>query len=586
MTANSMFHYRAPGRINHKQPAGQRVHETRRKSFLWLPGVAAIVVYLNTLGHGFVFDDISGIIQNPLVIGFSGFQDIPAALLQPWRSVVVLSYALNHLVSGFDGRIFHLTNLAIHAVNAVLVGAIAREAAGLWMEKEKADRFALAAGLIFAVHPLFSEAVAYIWGRSSSLCGMFYFGSLLSVMVGCRKTERSDRVLYFALALLAGLLAWKTKEEAITLPLIVSAFLFLRGHKRAAAVVLLAPLAMVLLRYDLVARLVSEVGENRRLVDAGSAPALKPGAYFLTHIEVSALYYFAKFVLPLGLNADPSVKAVTSVADARFIVALLCLGTLAIAGAVSIRRARTVSFGFCALLLSPLAAYSFMPLADVVAEHRAYITGLGFSLLLASAVVWKVRYSGPILLAVSMLFGAATILRNRIWENSLTLWTDAVKKSPTAARPHLNLGIAYQERERLEEALAEFDQALSINPKLAPALVNRGAVFFQRGELDRAEIELKRAIEIAPERPLPYQNLAAIALARKQPEAALPWLDKAIALEETAVCRFMQGEALLQLGRQDEAARAYRRASELPAVSQGLSTRIEQRLDQLKRRDS
>jgi len=253
-------------------------------------------------------------------------------------------------------------------------------------------------------------------------------------------------------------------------------------------------------------------------------------------------------------------------------------------GIASMRRHRIISFGLVVLLLSPLAAYSFMPLADVVAEHRAYIAGLGYALVLAAAVVWKPRYSGAAMLIVSMLFGSTTVLRNRVWADSLSLWADTEKKSPTLARPHLNLGVAYHEEGRLEEALVEFDHALAVNPELTPALVNRGAIFFQRGELDRAETELKRAIQIAPARAVPYLNLAFIQLARRRPEAALPWLDRSIALEETAFSRFTRGETLLQLGRDDEAAREYLRAAGLPGTLPELATRIGQRLNQLRQR--
>ncbi len=548
-----------------------------------LPGIAAVAAYTNTLRHGFVYDDINGILQNPVVTGFSGVPDLLALLSQPWRPVLFLSYALSHYLFGFDPRIFHLTNVLIHATNAVLVGAIAREAARLWMAENIAEKFALAAGLIFALHPLHSEAVAYVWGRSSSLCGMFYFTSLLAVMIACRKTGMMEHVLWGSGALIAGFLAWKTKEEAITLPLVIAGFLFLRGRRWTAAGMILTPILIVLFRYHDIVRAFMEVGENRNLVLAGALPGLKPGAYFLTHITCNVFYYFAKSVVPVGLNADPTIKTVTTIFDARFILAIICMTGLAVLCGVFIRRQKILSLGLWALLISPLAAYSFMPLADVVAEHRAYIAGLGFALVLASAVVWKPRYSGAIMMVVSLLFGSATIRRNQVWANSLSLWTDAERKSPALARPHLNLGQVYQERGRYEEALAEYSRALSANPRLTPALVNRGAVFFQRGELDRAESELKRAIEVSPERAVPYLNLASIALVKKRPEAALFWLEKSVAREETAFCRFTRGETLLQLGRYDEAVREYNRAAELATVFPELAARIDLRLDQLSR---
>jgi tetratricopeptide (TPR) repeat protein len=567
-----------------KASPAPRLPESSRLIPIVLSGMGALAAYLNTLGHPFVYDDIDGIIQNPVVTGFDSLSDIPAVLLQPWRSIVVLSYALSRYLFGFDARAFHLANVLLHAVNTALVCAIAHEAAKLWVAGEKANRFVLGTGLIFALHPLHSEAVAYVWGRSSSLCGMFYFGSLLAVMIACRKTATLERVLWAVGALMAGFLAWRTKEEAITLPLAVAGFLFLRGYRRVAAGILLAPFLIVLVRYAEIARLFALVGENRRLVLAGAPPALEPGTYLLTHIASVVTYYLAKFVFPFGLNADPAVKTVTTVADAHFILALLCLTGLAIAGIASVRRMPIISFGLWTLLISPLAAYSFMPLADVVAEHRAYIAGLGYAILLASALLWKPRYGVTAVLIVSSLFGIATVSRNRVWADSVSLWRDTEKKSPMLARPHLNLGVAYQGEGRDEEALTEFEHALTLNPRLTPALVNRGAIFFHRGELDRAEAELMKAIEIAPERAAAYLNLASVAMARKQPQTALSWLDKSIALEETPVSRFVRGEILLQLSRAEDAAREYQRAADLQRGASELATRIELRLKQLRER--
>ncbi len=568
-----------------KGPAVSRAAETSRLVSLFLPGLAAVIAYANTVGHGFVYDDINGILQNPMVTRFAGFSDLLAALSQPWRSTVFLSFAVTHYFFGFDARLFHLSNVLIHAVNAVLVYSIAREVAHLWINEDKVERFALAAGLFFALHPLNSEAVAYLWGRSSSLCGMFYFSSLLAAMIACRKTTRIERMLWACGALMAGFLAWRTKEEAITLPLAIAGFLFLRGHRRAAIAVFVSPLLIVLLRFSEIIRIFGEVGENRELVLAGAMPALTPGIYLLTHITANVFYYSAKFILPVGLNADPTIKAVTTLFDMHFILALTCLIILGTVCLASMRRKRILSFSLWVLIASPLAAYSFIPLADVVAEHRAYISGLGYALVLATAILWKPRSSGAVMLVVSLLFGITTIVRNRVWADSLSLWSDTERRSPTLARPHLNLGVAYEGEGRFEEALAEFDHALSINPKLAPALVNRGAIFFQRGELDRAEAELMKAIGVAPERAISYLNLASIALARKQPDAALAWLNKSIAFEDTAASRFTLGETLLQLGRFDDAAREYQHAAALSRADPELGARVEQRLRELRNRD-
>src|SRR5881296_1852373 len=130
----------------------------------------ALAVYWNTSAHGFVYDDVEGILNNPLIARFSRLSDASQLLSEPWRPVTQLSYALTIYFAGADARPFHVTNILIHAINSLLVFGIARRVAKRWISEEKSKAFALAAALIHAVHPLYSQSVSYIWGRSSSLC--------------------------------------------------------------------------------------------------------------------------------------------------------------------------------------------------------------------------------------------------------------------------------------------------------------------------------------------------------------------------------------------------------------------------------
>ena len=133
----------------------------------------AIAVYWNTAAHGFVYDDVEGILNNPLIARFSRLSDASQLLSEPWRPVTQLSYAFTIYFAGANARPFHVTNILIHAINSLLVFGIARRVAKRWISEEKSKAFALAAALIHAVHPLYSQAVSYIWGRSSSLCALF-----------------------------------------------------------------------------------------------------------------------------------------------------------------------------------------------------------------------------------------------------------------------------------------------------------------------------------------------------------------------------------------------------------------------------
>jgi tetratricopeptide (TPR) repeat protein len=210
-------------------------------------------------------------------------------------------------------------------------------------------------------------------------------------------------------------------------------------------------------------------------------------------------------------------------------------------------------------------AYTLMPLADVVAEHRAYISGLGFALLAAWMLSRVPRLNHLTVAAVVLTLGLLTIQRNRVWENDLTLWTDTVKKSPGLARPHLNLGLACQLSNRPDAAIAQYREALAVNPRLSLAHINIAGILAGRGDLDAAESALRRAAELSPSLPDPYLNLAVIALKRRQPEAALELLDRAESLGDSYLVHLNRADALRQLGRYEEANGEQARALELKA---------------------
>lgn len=560
---------------------------TRSPLKLFFPYAAilglAVTVYASTAGYGFVFDDFPGILNAHMIASAASLPQAVRLLGEPWRALTQLSYALTIKIAGTNPQAFHITNILIHGLNALLVFGIAQHAARFWMATAKRELFALTAASIHAVHPIYSEGVAYIWGRSSSLCGSFYFGAVLLVMAGYRSEDRK-KYLWYSLALVAGFLAWKTKEEAITLPFLIAGFFALAGCWRVAGGLILLPLGLIAIRWNDITRLTVNVRENQSAVLAGAAPVLDRFSYSLTYVKALVLYYLRMFVLPLDQNVDPHIEPVTTVLDPLFLLSVTVLIVLLVWSVVSARQNRVISFGLVALLVSPLLAYLFMPLADVVAEHRIYIAGLGFDLLLASLLTRSGRYGLPILSALVLVLGLMALQRNQVWANGFTLWKDAEQKSPKSARPHLNLGLAYQSAGASDAAVAEYLHALSINPKLTAAYVNLAGIYFSRNDLTSAESVLKRAAALSPSLQETYIDLAIIALRRNQPGEALELLDKAGALDDSYLIHLYRGDALTQLDRAEDAAREYDQAGKLRPDLSELKAQVTERLQKLRQK--
>jgi protein O-mannosyl-transferase len=283
----------------------------------------AFFLYVRTTGFDFVYDDVEHILNNPAIFNFTPSQ-FWVLLWQPWRAMPQITYGLSYYAFGFNSGIFHLTNVLLHVFNSILVYGIARTLAKKWLPADRVDVCALAAGMIFAVHPLHSEAVAYVWARSSSLCALFYFGSLLMFSAGLSVTGRK-RLVWFVGALIAGFLAWKAKEESITLPLVAAGLAALQGSWRTAAGMAFVPLVPVAAQWRSLVQLRSVMTENPILAAGGFERALDPLPYCLTSLKGAVFYYLRLYVCPLGQSADPYLKPVSGFLDLSLLLAIAFL---------------------------------------------------------------------------------------------------------------------------------------------------------------------------------------------------------------------------------------------------------------------
>jgi protein O-mannosyl-transferase len=545
--------------------------------------VISFILYVRTIYYGFIFDDVEHVLNNPAVFHFKPSQ-IWQFLIQPWRSLIQISYGYTHYLFGFNPAAYHLVNVLIHVLNSVLVFWIARLLAKRWLSQDKVELFAVAAGLIFAVHPMHSEAVAYVWGRSSSMCALFYFGSLLLMLVGFSKADRK-RILWFGGAVIAGFLAWKTKEEAITLPLVAAGAIALMGAWRSAIWIALTPFLLVAAQWRSLLQMRVVGAENRALVAAGLEPSLDPLTYFLTSLKGVVCYYLRLYIYPVGQSADVYLKPVSGFGDFSLLFAIVILAALAILGFVLFSD-RLFVFGLIALLISPLTSYAVFPIADVVAEHRIYIAGLGFALLAAWVVTRLPRTRYWALACVVATFGYTTFVRERVWADSLMLWKDAEAQSPERARPHLNLGMAYQTEGANDLAVIEYEHALQVNPRLALAYINMAGIYYSRNDLDNSENTLKKAISLSPALPAPYLNLAQIAMKRNRPQEAFEILSRAgtgQAADVSYLFYLTRGDIYAQLGRYVEAVAEYKEAVRLRPDLSSVAEMVKDRLDRLKK---
>jgi Tfp pilus assembly protein PilF len=456
------------------------------------------------------------------------------------RFIGHLSFALNYRFNGLDVTGYHIVNLAIHLLNAVLIYRLVlltfsttfftKAYAGRSpVDAASANYMALFASLIFVSHPVQTQAVTYISQRFASLATLFY---LLSLVLYIKSREQSPgqkqhaRIgLLYAGSLLCCVLAMKTKEIAFTLPAVIALyeFMFLNG-KPGKRTLLLIPFlfTMAIIPYCLIA-MDNPYANKLSEIRLSSMPRTD---YLFTEFRV-IVTYLRLLLLPVGQNLDYDYPAYHSFfAPQVFLSFLLLAGMLVTAGYFFVRSRRQnpvlrlISFGIFYFFIALSVESSFVPIPDLIFEHRLYLPSAGFVMSAAGTIallLGKVGESGRartiVTLALFVVVGFysyAAYARNLVWNDEVTLWEDVVLKSPGKARPHINLGAAYEERGRFTEAERELRSGVALGSANFDFHNRLGTYYTRRNRLAEAQKEFDEALRLRPLYADTYVNLGIV----------------------------------------------------------------------------
>jgi len=531
--------------------------------------ILTVATYANSLRGAFVFDDLQVVMQNSALMNVKTFGDVVSlAMREGARKLLFFSYGLNFYWGGLQTFGYHVVNVILHVVNVLLVYGIILEVLG---EDKRARYAAFAGSAVFGVHTLLSSAVSYIAGRSSILCGTFYFAAIYLFFKGLNSDRRDMRLVFFGLTAVSGWLSWEAKQEAITLPLFLAAVLLLRAgsnYWRWIAPLALIPLLTVIVLWNQIRSLYAVVGSNQVLVSAGFEKVLPLATYFRTYVSSLVDYYFWRFLFPTQLSVDPLIPPVEHWYSSEFLFSVLILALLVWLTLRMYKQEPLLGIGITVMIVSPLLAYAAIPLADVVLEHRAYIAGLGIAFIAAWIFHWldrnyaSLRWLAPASLV--LVFGAMTISRNPVFANNITLWEDAVAKAPQKPRPHFNLGQAYQDAQRYADAVREYERALALKSDIHAAYSNLAAIYLDQRQLDKGEEMLLKVTSLSPNFTEGFINLAVLYIRKREPEKALAAINRALEINPSSFAAlFNKGEVFTMMGDYKSALEHYKRAVEL-----------------------
>lgn len=459
------------------------------RAFLLL-ATAATAAYLNSFAGTFQFDDWAVIVEDARVQSLAAWR----ASMPGIRPLLKLSYAANWQ-SGFGLAGFHAFNLAVHIANACLAFALLGRLAARTrtaVANHGAMVAPLAAALIFALHPVQTEAVTYLSGRSASLATLFALASLLA----CERTRDpaapvAHRAGWWIASIALFLAGLGTKETVLVVPFAL-ALLVLCDARRPVrlreALAAAAPHAIALIAAGIAAASLPRYW----LLLESSFTARALGVNLLTQLHAVA-YLLGQLVLPWRLNADPLLPLVTSWTASTAALALAYAAALALAAA-SLRRRPALAFGIFWFFLWLAPTNSLLPRLDLVNDRQLYAALIGpawlagclAARLAAAGATWRraprtaLAAAGAVVL---LALGALTTQRNSVYASETAFWSDAAAKSPDNPRAAANLGYALALAGRSTEAERQFRRALALDPQYTRAVIN--LMLLQEGSLGK-----------------------------------------------------------------------------------------------------
>jgi len=473
--------------------------------------------------------------------------------------LTVLSFALEYKLSGLNPVISHTINLIFHLFNVLLV---------FWLIYLLSNNLMVSVivSLLFGIHPMHVESVAWATERKDMLYSFFYLGSLIFYLYHRAK----HKVIFYFGSIILFILSLLSKPMAITLPIVLILFDFY-FEKRFSSKQILPKLPYIIPAIFLGIVNIHFQGSVR-----------VPFVSYFKHIFVfcyNLIFYLYKIILPVNLSAFyPYPKNFEKTMPLIFFISPLIIAGLVYLIIKIQKVSLKIIFGFLFFIITILPVSQLIPLVTpaIAADRYTYIPSIGLFFIAGIFIDWLynknlkdsitmkfIFYS--ILALVFLIFGIISFNRCKIWKDSITLWTDVLKKfpdseiafnnrgnaykfigayekaigdfnkaieiNPELELPYFNRGTVYEHLGEYNKAIADFTTALNIQPDFAMGYVDRGAIYCRVGEYDKAYNDLTRALQLRPDLAEAYYNLGVLYFNLKNYKLALEHYDKALGID-------------------------------------------------------
>ena len=460
------------------------------------------------LDNDFVnWDDNEYILQNLDIRAFSIknlnriFSTFYAGAYVP---LTIISYALDYQIAGLNPKFFHIVNLILHLINILLV---------FWVIYLLCNKFwvSFLTALIFAIHPLHIEPVAWATGRKDLLYALFFMGAVISYIY----YKKNAKNIFYYLTLFLFILALFSKPVAITLPFVLMAieyFVFNQLNKNTFKKFI--PLFVLSLIFFIIA----VIGQK----SAGAFPQFKLNLLQQINISFSNfLFYLYKLFFPVKLAC---IYPVQNYWFAPILILIIIISTI-----ISLKYTKLIALSMTIFFIMMLPVLQLFPVGQILSDRYTYLSITGF-LYLISAILYnfclrsKHLISYLVIVIICIIISILFLLSNRqcrVWKDSMTLWNYVINTYPDLPLAYNNRGILHTNNKNYQLALKDFDRAIFLNPMYLNAYVNRGNIYGTLGENERALNDYNKALQIDSTNIDAYHNRAVLYFNNKKYKSAL-----------------------------------------------------------------
>jgi len=530
-----------------------------------------LLAFYGTLHSPFHYDDAHAIVENPYIKDLSQFQEKVGIQNIFNRSVLLLSFAINQHIGELEVFGYHLVNILIHILSSIVWFFLVRDFLRIEPSSKPflKNKLPLVCSLIHLLNPLNIQAVTYLSSRSSLLATFFYllaFYILVQMVNPTKKEESKLKISILGFCFLIVLfLGIATKEIVASFPLMASVYLWLATPKEDRKSLIPKFASILFLLFAFLAYRYFQQGNLFSLKADPTSGGMHRLLYLLSQIKVIAGYYLLKLLAPFNLNFEPDIVLYKTWFNWDWFFAFIFL---ILAGITVYRQdSNLIKFGALWFFITLIPTSSFIPLKQLAIEHRTYLPGVGFSLIIG----WIFLNTGgrkaipKVLFIIFILLASALIINRSLdFRSEISLWEDTAQKSPRKALVQNNLATAYMGDGQLDKAKAALEVALAIKPLQIDSLVNLGHIAGRKKNWEEAIEKFDIGIALGSQKAdtFYYSGFARNNLGKF--EEAIPYFKKAISMKPfKADYHFDLGNSYKNLGLFDAALQHFRKTLEI-----------------------